>query len=82
MIDTLTDAKGRFNFDQIEFLDSTKFVVQARTDKDRKFVDIVMDVVPGQMVSKNPNTGDIEVNVNQSLAAYLEESNKYFDDQL
>ncbi|SOD20201.1 TonB-dependent receptor [Pedobacter xixiisoli] len=81
MIDTLTDAKGRFNFDQIEFLDSTKFVVQARTDKDRKFVDIVMDVVPGQMVSKNPNTGDIEVNVNQSLAAYLEESNKYFDDQ-
>lgn len=81
MTDTLTDAKGRFNFDQIEFMDSTKFVVQARTDKDRKFVDIVMDAVPGQLVSKNPNTGDIEVNVNQSLAAYLEESNKYFDDQ-
>ncbi|WP_199117109.1 TonB-dependent receptor plug domain-containing protein [Pedobacter sp. ASV28] len=79
--DTLTDEKGRFNFDKIEFLDSTKFVVQARTEKDRKFVDIVMDVVPGQVVTKNPNTGDIEVNVNQSLAGYLEESNKYFDDQ-
>jgi len=79
--DTLTDDKGRFNFDQIEFVDSTKFVVQARTDKDRKFVDIVMDIVPGQAVSKNLNTGDIEVNVNQSLAAYLAESNKYFDDQ-
>lgn len=81
MTDTLTDDKGRFNFDKIEFLDSTKFVVQARTDKDRKFVDIVMDVVPGQVVSKNPNTGDIEVNVNQALAGYLQESSKYFDDQ-
>lgn len=81
MIDTLTDDKGRFNFDQIEFLDSTKFVVQARTGKDRKFVDIVMDAVPGQVINKNPNTGDIEVNVNQSLAAYLQESSKYFEDQ-
>lgn len=80
MTDTLTDDKGRFNFD-IEFLDSTKFVVQARTDKDRKFVDIVMDKVPGMATSKNPNTGDIEVNVNQALAAYLQESSKYFDDQ-
>ncbi len=81
MTDTLTDDKGRFNFDKIEFLDSTKFVVQARTDKDRKFVDIVMDVVPGQVTNKNPNTGDIEVNVNQALASYLQESSKYFDDQ-
>ncbi len=56
-------------------------MVQARTEKDKKFVDIVMDTVPGQIVTKNPNTGDIEVNVNQSLAAYLQESNKYFDDQ-
>ena len=79
--DTLTDDKGRFNFDKIEFLDSTKFVVQARTAKERKFVDIVMDVVPGQIVNKNPNSGDIEVNVNQSLAGYLAQSGKYFDDQ-
>lgn len=79
--DTLTDENGRFNFNRIEFLDSTKFVVQARTEKDRKFVDIVMDAVPGQVVTKNPNTGDIEINVNQSLATYLQESNKYFDDQ-
>ncbi len=81
MTDTLTDDKGRFNFDKIEFLDSTKFIVQARTDKDRKFVEIVMDAVPGQVINRNPNTGDIEVNVNQSLAAYLQESSKYFDDQ-
>ncbi|WP_113639528.1 TonB-dependent receptor [Nubsella zeaxanthinifaciens] len=81
MTDTLTDDKGRFNFDQIEFLDSTKFVVQARTEKDKKFVDIVMDNIPGQTVSKNPNTGDIEVNINQALAGYLDASGKFFEDQ-
>lgn len=81
MTDTLTDDKGRFNFDQIEFLDSTKFVVQARTDKDKKFVDIVMDDVPGQTINKNPNTGDIEININQALAGYLDASGKYFEDQ-
>ncbi len=78
--DTLTNEKGRFSFD-VEFLDSTKFIVQARTEKERKFVDIVMDIVPGQTVNKNPNTGDIEVNVNQALAGYLVQSGKYFDDQ-
>ena len=78
--DTLTDDKGRFNFD-IEFSDSTKFVVQARTEKDKKFVDILMDTVPGQAVAKNPNTGDIEVNVNYSMSGYLAQSGKYFDDQ-
>lgn len=79
-VDTLTDEKGRFIFDQIEFRDSTKFVVQARTDKERKYVDITLDAIPPQMVTKNPNTGDIEVNINQSLEAYLKESDKYFDD--
>ncbi|WP_461791292.1 TonB-dependent receptor plug domain-containing protein [Pedobacter sp.] len=81
MTDTLTDEKGHFNFDKIEFLDGTKFVVQARTEKDKKYVEIEMDIVPGQTVNKNPNTGDIEVNINQALAGYLDASGKYFDDQ-
>lgn len=80
-IDTLSDAKGRFNFDQISFGDSTKFVVQARTDKNNKNVQIDLDIVPGQIVTPNKNTGDIEVNVNESLMPYLAESGRYFDEQ-
>jgi len=81
MVDTLTDEKGHFTFDKLAFVNNTKFVVQAKTDKNKGFVDIMMDVVQGQATISNPNTGDIEVNVNQSLAIYLQESNKYFDDQ-
>ncbi|SMC72435.1 carboxypeptidase-like regulatory domain-containing protein [Pedobacter africanus] len=79
-IDTLTDAQGRFNFDNLIFNDSTKFIVQGRTAKNKKSVDIKLDIVPGQIVTKNTNTGDIEVNVNEALQAYLKRSNNYFDE--
>lgn len=79
-IDTLTDAQGRFNFDNLIFGDSTKFIVQGRTAKDKKHLDIKLDIVPGQVVTKNKNTGDIEVNVNEALQGYLKQSNNYFDE--
>jgi hypothetical protein len=79
-IDTLTDAQGRFNFDRLIFTDSTKFIVQARTAKDKKSLDIKLDIVPGQIVTQNKNTGDIEVNVNEALQGYLKKSNNYFDE--
>lgn len=79
-IDTLTDAQGRFNFDNLIFGDSTKFIVQGRTAKDKKHLDIKLDIVPGQIVTKNKNTGDIEVNVNEALQGYLQRSNSYFDE--
>lgn len=80
-IDTLSDENGRFNFDNIAFGDSTKFIVQARTGKDNKNVQIDLDVVPNQLVTQNKNTGDIEVNVNQSMMSYLNQSNAFFEEQ-
>lgn len=80
MTDTLTDAKGRFNFDNLSFGDSTKFVVQARNAKNKKYVEIKLDIIPGQVVTKNKNTGDIEVNVNESIMGYIQQSKNYFDD--
>lgn len=80
-LDTLTDAQGRFNFDRLLFLDDPKFIIQARTAKGKTRLDVKMDVVPGQIVTKSKNTGDIEINVNEALSAYLKQSNNYFDDQ-
>lgn len=79
-IDTLTDANGHFNFDQMVFSDSTKFIVQARNAKNKKHVDIKLDVYDGQLVTKNKNTGDIEINVNEAISGYLRKSNGYFDE--
>ncbi|WP_410222212.1 TonB-dependent receptor [Pedobacter sp.] len=81
MIDTLTDSKGRFNFDEISFPDSTKFLVQARTNKDKKFVEINIDTVPKQKVTENKNRADLDENVNESIMDYLHQSDKYFQDQ-
>ncbi len=81
-IDTLSDANGNFNFDQISYTDSVKFVVQARTNKDNKNVTIDLDIIPGQVITANKNTGDIEVNVNETLLSYLKQSDRYFDEQM
>ena len=78
--DTLSDENGHFNFDKLVFGDSVKFVVQARTEKNNKNVQIDLDVVPGQVVTTNPNTGDVEVNVNETLKSYLKQSDDYFNE--
>jgi hypothetical protein len=80
LLDTLSDKNGRFNFDNLVFEDTTKFVVQARTDNDKKNIQIDLDGNPSLSVFKNPNSGDIEVNVNESIKSYLEQSNDYFDE--
>ncbi|UKT63780.1 carboxypeptidase-like regulatory domain-containing protein [Pedobacter mucosus] len=80
IIDTVTNADGTFVFDNLSFPDSTKFVVQARTKTERKFVDINIDIVPGQIVTKNKNGADIEINVNNTLMKYIKESDNYFNE--
>ncbi|MES2417929.1 MAG: TonB-dependent receptor plug domain-containing protein [Bacteroidota bacterium] len=80
-LDTLTDADGRFNFSPLNFSDSTKFVVQARTEKDKANVNIYLDSIPMPPISANTNNGDIETNVNETMMDYLKQSNTYFEEQ-
>jgi hypothetical protein len=80
LIDTLSDANGHFSFDNLVFGDSTRFVVQARNVKNKKNVEINLDIVPGQVVTKNKNTGDVEVNVNEAIQSYIQKSVGYFDE--
>jgi len=79
-IDTISDANGRFNFNQLEFPDSARFIVQARNEKGKRDVQIKLDIVPGQLITPNPNTGDVEVNVNEQLKRYLQNSDDYFNE--
>ncbi|WP_316735301.1 carboxypeptidase-like regulatory domain-containing protein [Pedobacter aquatilis] len=78
--DTTTNAEGRFNFDNLEFSDSVRFVVQARTKTDRKFVDIKLDAIPAQIVTKSKNGAEIDINVNNTLMKYIKESDNYFNE--
>lgn len=80
MLDTLTDNNGVFRFDNLYFNDSTKFIVQARNEKDKKNVEILLDRIPAQLVTKNKNEAMLEVNVNKSMFAYLKNSRAQYDD--
>ncbi|MFB2119016.1 TonB-dependent receptor plug domain-containing protein [Parapedobacter sp. 2B3] len=71
VVDTVTDAEGRFNFDRLLFYEDTKFVVQARDERGRKNVDVILDEVPRQQVTRNRNTPDATIDVNQSIQTYL-----------
>lgn len=80
-LDTLSDAKGNFVFDKLEFLDSTKFILQAKREKSGKPADIEINTMPNALVTENPNVGDIEPNINESLDEYLKHSENYFEEQ-
>ena len=80
MLDTITNVNGEFRFDNLIFNDSTKFVIQARNEKDRKNVEIVLDRIPPQLVTKNKNEAMLEVNVNRSMLPYLKNSRTQFDE--
>ncbi|RXF67182.1 carboxypeptidase-like regulatory domain-containing protein [Arcticibacter tournemirensis] len=76
LLDTVTDAEGRFAFDNLSFTDSTRVVIQARNAKDKKNVDIEIDRVPPQLVTRSKNYPDIEVNINSTLLSYLKSRNQ------
>lgn len=80
ILDTITGPDGRFSFDRLLFLDSTNFVVQARDERGRKHLDIILDEVPRQSVTTNVNAPEVEVNVSSSMSDYLMRSKSQYDE--
>ncbi len=80
-VDTLTDANGKFAFDEIAFNDGVRFSIKATSATDKKNVKIVMDELPGQMVTTSVNAAEVEVNLNESIKTYLKQSTIYFEEQ-
>jgi len=79
MLDTLSDANGRFVFDNLAYSDSTKFVLQARTAKGQKDV----EVKPDTAVS-TPELAAIlnrDLPPDDMLEAYVKHSKKLLDEQ-
>ncbi|NRF37863.1 TonB-dependent receptor [Pedobacter foliorum] len=74
--DTITDESGRFNFDQLVLTDSIKLAVQARRAKNGKNVEVILDSVAIQKLTKNKNTANINANIWGSIKEYLNNSKK------
>ncbi|MBB6113079.1 hypothetical protein SAMN05421821_12919 [Mucilaginibacter lappiensis] len=82
ILDTVADAQGKFTFSNLVFRDSIKFVVQARTAKDRKNLEIELDNIAPQVVGKNKNAADLQINVSDGRSVYLQNSKKLFNEQV
>ncbi|TSJ39743.1 carboxypeptidase regulatory-like domain-containing protein [Mucilaginibacter corticis] len=58
---TITDANGRFRFDNLLFADSTKFAVQVRDSKNTDHAIITLDSIPQVAVNKKYNQEDVAI---------------------
>lgn len=82
VLDTLTDKDGRFKFSDLVFKDSVRFVIQARTEKNKKDVEIELDNSVKQIVTPNSNAADAEANVSSTILPYLQSNKKFYEQQL
>lgn len=79
IIDTIAGPDGRFDFGQLVFSEGTEFVVQARSEHDRRNVQVILDERPDQLVSRNKNAPDVGVSASQFVDSYLRESKERFE---
>lgn len=82
IIQAKTDKEGRFEVDSLLFPDSTKFVVQARTIKNRKFVEIIMDDNGYPTTATSYQNGDLNYNINSSMITYLKNNKTQYEELL
>nr|WP_068887457.1 hypothetical protein [Pedobacter panaciterrae] len=71
-----TDTAGRFKFGEVVLTDSVKFNIQARTLKNKKNVEVILDSVRYQKLSKNKNLPDVNTNISGTARVYLENGKK------
>jgi hypothetical protein len=81
ILDTVADVQGRFAFKNLIFKDSIRFVVQARTAKNSKNVEIVLDNMPSRSTIVNKSMPDLQVNSSMALTSYLKYTKKKYDEE-
>jgi TonB-dependent SusC/RagA subfamily outer membrane receptor len=80
-LDTITDARGRFAFTNMTFEDSVRFIVQARTDKNKKDVMIQLDSIAPANTAGKTNVS-YEVSVGNDLSVYAQSSKELYQAQM
>ncbi|WP_256005042.1 TonB-dependent receptor [Pedobacter deserti] len=82
VIDTVTDAQGRFKFDNLLIGEGIDFTVQGRTEKGGKNVEVLVDRMSTQAKTPNFNIGDLDSDPRNLMAAILANSRAQEDDLL
>lgn len=77
-IDTTANADGRFNFDDLVFPDSVKFLISATDEKGKKNVEIDIDPTVAPFVKENKNAPEESSNVNFTFQKTIKENQRMF----
>lgn len=75
-LDTVTDEKGNFVFDNLLLTDSIRFSVQGLSPKGKDNVEVLLDGIPGMPIISTRNRADFLVNPEDSLRIYLNQVKK------
>jgi hypothetical protein len=78
LIDTVADANGRFVFDELNFADSTRFIVRTKSAKDRNNVKILIDINEG--VPFKRTTKSVDAYTQMAFVNYLYHAERRFDE--
>jgi TonB-dependent SusC/RagA subfamily outer membrane receptor len=81
-IDTITDANGHFAFNDVIYPDSMKFLLQARTAKNKKNVVITVDSIPPAPTTQFKDLPDFLTNAGQSIGAYAQSNRQFYFEQM
>ena len=79
MLDTVSGNQGQFAFKNLAFYDSVKFVIQGRTAKGQKDVQITLDNPAGQSVGINKNAAGMPANITEGLLPFIQNSKTEHD---
>ncbi|HMR18037.1 MAG TPA: hypothetical protein PKA53_01945, partial [Sphingobacterium sp.] len=77
-LDTVSNEDGYFEFEELLFPDSIKFLVSARTEKDKKNIDIVVNSAEPPAITANPNAPIEKNDVNSLFLDQINQSKQYF----
>jgi hypothetical protein len=77
--DTVTDENGRFAFNNLSFDDSIRLIIQARTSKNKRDVDIKMDKLQPESTSGSSPVFSIETD--SILSVYAQNSKQFYNEQ-
>lgn len=82
MIDTVSDSKGNFSFKNLLFRDSVRFIIQARTARNGKNIQVDIDDVQPAAAAGNKNWPDFSVNFDNGLSSFLQNSKTQYDNEI
>ncbi|MFP5080932.1 TonB-dependent receptor [Pedobacter sp. JCM 36344] len=76
----ITDATGSFKFSDLLMTNELKFTVSGLSEKGSKNVEISVDKVRQEIMTPNPNRGDLDTDLRKTLQASFDNSKKQEED--